>query len=51
MGPVVNAAPSVQSGFYVKKDGQGKDETLMLYAATVDGGFVFFEFGKKVATD
>lgn len=51
MGPVVNAAPSVQSGFYVKKDGQGKDETLMLYAATIDGGFVFFEFGKKVATD
>lgn len=51
MGPVVNAAPSVQSGFYVKKDGQGKDETLMLYAATIDGGFVFFEFNKKVGTD
>lgn len=51
MGPVVNAAPSVQSGFYVKKDGQGKDEKLMLYAATVDGGFAFFEFNKKVGTD
>lgn len=51
MGPIVNAAAVVQSGFYVKKDAQGKDEKLMLYAATVDGGFAFFEFGKKVASD
>lgn len=51
MGPITNGAPTVQSGFYVKKDGQGKDEKLMLYAATVDGGFAFFEFGKKVETD
>ncbi|WP_293300353.1 DUF4623 domain-containing protein [Pedobacter sp. UBA4863] len=51
MGPTVNAAAAAQTGFYVKKDGLGKDEKLMLYAASTDGGFAFFEFGKKVATD
>ncbi len=49
MGPITNGSPTVQSGFYVKKDGQGKDEKLMLYAATVDGGFVFFEFPVKTS--
>ncbi|MDQ8006113.1 MAG: DUF4623 domain-containing protein [Pedobacter sp.] len=49
MGPIVNGSPAVQSGFHVKKDGQGKDEKLMLYAATVDGGFVFFEFPVKTS--
>ncbi len=49
-GPV-NAAPSSQTGFYVKKDAAGKDVSLMLYSAATDAGFVFFEFGKKVSTD
>ncbi len=46
-----NGAPSSQTGFYVKKDVDGKDESLMLYAAQTDAGFVIFEFGKKVALD
>jgi len=50
MGPV-NTSPSSQTGFYIRKDGQGNDETLMLYSAASDAGFVFFEFGKKVASD
>lgn len=50
MGPV-NTSPASQTGFYVKKDGAGKDVSLMLYAAASDAGFVFFEFGKKVALD
>src|SRR5690606_10269026 len=50
MGPV-NSSPASQTGVYVKKDGQGNDEKLMLYAAASDAGFVFFEFGKKVAID
>lgn len=50
MGPV-NASPSSQTGFYVKKDGMGNDVSLILYAAASDAGFVLFEFGKKVAVD
>lgn len=49
-GPV-NTAPASQTGFYVKKDGAGKDESLLLYSGANDTGFVIFEFGKKVATD
>ncbi len=50
MGPV-NTSPASQTGFYVKKDALGNDETLMLYAGASDAGFVFFEFQKKVALD
>lgn len=50
MGPI-NTSPASQTGFYVKKDAQGNDETLMLYSGASDAGFVFFEFGKKVAED
>ncbi len=50
MGPV-NTSPASQTGFYVKKDALGNDETLMLYAGANDTGFVFFEFPKKVALD
>lgn len=50
MGPV-NTSPASQTGFYVKKDGAGNDETLMLYSGASDAGFVFFEFGKKVAAE
>lgn len=50
MGPI-NTSPASQTGFYVKKDAQGNDESLMLYSGASDAGFVFFEFGKKVASD
>ncbi|SFH00173.1 DUF4623 domain-containing protein [Pedobacter insulae] len=50
MGPV-NTSPASQTGFYIKKDALGNDESLMLYAAASDAGFVFFEFQKKVALD
>lgn len=50
MGPI-NTSPASQTGFYVKKDALGNDESLMLYAGASDAGFVFFEFQKKVALD
>jgi hypothetical protein len=50
MGPV-NTSPASQTGYYVKKDAQGNDESLLLYSGASDTGFVIFEFGKKVATD
>jgi hypothetical protein len=49
-GPV-NTAPASQTGFFVKKDIAGNDQTLMLYSGANDTGFVFFEFGKKIAQD
>jgi hypothetical protein len=49
-GPV-NTAPASQTGFFVKKDTAGNDQTLMLYSGANDTGFVFFEFGKKIAQD
>jgi hypothetical protein len=49
-GPV-NTAPASQTGFFVKKNTAGNDETLMLYSGANDTGFVFFEFGKKIAQD
>lgn len=50
MGPI-NTSPASQTGFYVKKDANGIDESLMLYSAASDAGFVFFEIPKKVALD
>ena len=50
LGPV-NAAPSTQTGWYVTKDEQGKDDKLMLYAASTDAGFVIVEFPKKSLED
>ncbi len=47
MGPI-NTSPASQTGFYVKKDAMGKDESLMLYSGASDAGFVLFEFPKKV---
>jgi hypothetical protein len=49
-GPV-NTAPASQTGFFVKKDTAGNDQTLMLYSGANDTGFAFFEFGKKIAQD
>lgn len=42
-----NAAPSTQTNWYITKDGSGKDETLTLYAASADAGFVLIDFPKK----
>ena len=50
LGPV-NAAPSTQTGWYVTKNEQGKDDKLMLYAASTDAGFVIVEFPKKSLED
>ena len=47
MGPV-NTSPSSQTGWAVKKDDKGNDESLLLYSAASDAGFVIFEFPKKV---
>ena len=42
-----NAAPGTQTNWYITKDGAGKDETLTLYAASADAGFVLIDFPKK----
>ncbi|MDR2283951.1 MAG: DUF4623 domain-containing protein [Sphingobacterium sp.] len=46
-----NTAPGTQSGFYVVKDAQGKDQKLMIYGATTDAGFAIIEFPVNVAKD
>jgi hypothetical protein len=46
LGPV-NTAPSTQTGWYVTKDANGKDEKLTLYTASADAGFVIIDFPKK----
>jgi len=46
MGPV-NTSPASQTGYFVKKDANGKDESLFLFSAASDAGFVVFEVPKK----
>ncbi|MDR2275301.1 MAG: DUF4623 domain-containing protein [Sphingobacterium sp.] len=46
MGPV-NTSPASQTGYFVKKDINGKDESLFLFSAASDAGFVVFEVPKK----
>ena len=46
-----NAAPGTQAGYYIEKDAAGKDEKLLIYGATTQGGFAIIEFGVGVAED
>lgn len=46
-----NTAPAAQTGWLVKKDEKGKDETLVLYAAHTDAGFVIIELPKSTLED
>jgi hypothetical protein len=46
LGPV-NTAPGTQTGWYVTKDADGKDDKLTLYTASADAGFVLIDFPKK----
>lgn len=46
-----NAAPGTQSGWYIVKDSDGKDEKLTLYAASTDAGFAIIDFPKKKQED
>lgn len=46
LGPT-NPAPSTQTGFYVTKDADGKDEMLTVYAASANAGFVIIDFPIK----
>lgn len=46
LGPT-NAAPSTQTGWYVTKDSEGKDDKLTLFTASADAGFVLIDFPKK----
>jgi hypothetical protein len=50
LGPV-NTAPSTQTGWYVTKDSEGKDDKLTLYTASADAGFVIIDFPKKKLDD
>lgn len=47
----VNSAPSTQTGWHVTKDAEGNDESLMVYGASADAGFVIVEFPKKSLDD
>lgn len=49
-GPV-NTSPASHTAWHVVKDIQGNDDKLMIYAATLDAGFVFFEIPKKVPSN
>ncbi len=42
-----NAAPAVQTGFHITKDGEGNDDKLLVYAGGNGQGFAIFEFSKK----
>lgn len=46
LGPT-NAAPGTQTGWHITKDVEGKDETLTIYAASADAGFVIIDFPVK----
>ncbi len=46
LGPT-NAAPGTQTGWHISKDSEGKDETLTIYAASADAGFVIIDFPVK----
>lgn len=47
----VNSAPGTQAGYYIEKDAAGKDNKLIIYGATTQGGFAIIEFGVAVAED
>lgn len=42
-----NGSPSTQTGWFVNKDAEGNDESLLLYGASNDAGFVVVEVPKK----
>lgn len=46
-----NTAPGSQTEFLVKKDQDGKDETLVIYTAHTDAGFAIIEFPKSTLAD
>ncbi|HRN47944.1 MAG TPA: DUF4623 domain-containing protein [Niabella sp.] len=50
LGPV-NTAPGTQTGWYITKDTNGKDDKLTIYAASADAGFVIIDFPKKTLAD
>lgn len=46
-----NQAPSTQTAFNIIKDEDGNDQTLVLYTASTDAGFVIIEFPKMELED
>ncbi len=48
LGPT-NASPATQVGFQITKDAEGNDETLTVYSASTDAGFVIIDFPRKTA--
>ena len=46
LGPT-NVAPGTQTGWHITKDAEGKDETLTVYGASADAGFVIIDFPIK----
>lgn len=50
LGPT-NPAPSTRTSWYVKKDTEGNDETLTIYTASNNAGFVIIDFPIKKLED
>ncbi len=50
LGPA-NSSPGTQTGWFITKGEDGKDEKLTLYTASADAGFVLIDFPKKQQTD
>lgn len=50
MGPI-NTAPATRTSYHVTKDADNNDETLTIYTATNDAGFVIIDFPIKTLDD
>lgn len=51
LGGSGNAAPIVQTNYYIEKDSQGNDSKLYLFASRADSGFAICEFPIKKSDD
>lgn len=51
LGGPVNINPTTQTGYYIKKDADGNDETLVLYGSSFQAGFVILEVPKNALDD
>ncbi|MDD4632747.1 MAG: DUF4623 domain-containing protein [Proteiniphilum sp.] len=47
IGGGVNSSPATNTGFHIIKDEEGKDKSLLLYAASNNAGFVLLEIPRK----
>lgn len=51
LGGPVNINPATQTGYYIKKDAEGNDETLVVYGSSFQAGFIYVEIPKNALDD